>query len=100
MYSHMWSTITKDWVTLPNNAGKVFMQSLNQQRSKFKRQKEHPDYGERLLSAVVEFGAKRIRFCFNKFDFLCILKHVIFNYSFSNICTFQDKVKKNTKIIM
>ena len=28
--------------------------------SRFKRQKEHPDYGERLLSAVVDFGAKRI----------------------------------------
>ena len=30
MYNHMWSTITKDWVTLPNNPEKVFMQSLNQ----------------------------------------------------------------------
>ena len=28
--------------------------------SRFKRQKEHPDYGERLLSVVVDFGAKRI----------------------------------------
>ena len=54
--------------------------------SRFKRQKEHPDYEERLLSAVVDFGAKRIRFCFNKFYFLLILKHVILKYSYSNNC--------------
>lgn len=27
--------------------------------TRFKRQKEHSEYGDRLLSAVVDFGAKR-----------------------------------------
>nr|XP_047122294.1 uncharacterized protein LOC124805836 isoform X2 [Hydra vulgaris] len=31
--------------------------------TRFKRQIEHSEHGDRLLSAVVDFGAKRIRFC-------------------------------------
>ena len=54
MYSHMWSTIIKDWVTLPNNAEKVFMLSLNQHgqglRDKRSIQIMGKDYYQQLLT--------------------------------------------------
>ena len=61
MYSHMWSTIIKDWVTLPNNAEKLFMQSLNQHGQGLRDKRSIQIMSKkRLLSAVVDLIAKRI----------------------------------------